>query len=109
MLAPCKVIRCIRFVTEFLGEKKLLHVWFCEGRVYCFLFSFSNSVPLHCVVHDSIKVLRISKYDLELSQSALLGKLTFGVAKGVMLHYQAFTREVWGLSILMPRFRPIAP
>jgi hypothetical protein len=74
-------------------------VWFCEGRVYCFFISFSNSVPLHCIVHASIKVLHISKYDLELSQSALLGKLTFGVAKGVMLHYQACKREVWGLGI----------
>ena len=49
-----------------------------------FLISFCNSIPLHCVVHDSIKVLHISKYDLELSRSAVLGKLTFGVAKGVM-------------------------
>jgi translation initiation factor 6 (eIF-6) len=74
-------------------------VWFCEGRVYCFLISFSNSVPLHSVVHGCIQVLHISKYDLKLSQSALVGKLTFGVAKGVMLHYQASKREVWGLGI----------
>jgi hypothetical protein len=56
-----------------------------EGRVCCFLIPFSNSVPLHCVVQEFIKVLHISKYDLELSQSSLLGKLTFGVGKGVML------------------------
>lgn len=81
---------------NFLEGRNWCRCGFCEGRVYCFLVSFSNSIPLHFVVHDSIKVLHTLKHDLELSQSPLLGKLTFGVVKGVMLHYQAYTREVWG-------------